>query len=311
MSSNIRYRTFTQAPINTPFPLTGSFDYRKFYRGRSLTPKEQRFEEFVNGIQARHDKISELVEWRRRKDLEEEAILLYYELGEDMKEFSRQMKTRDQQEMEFQCQRRHKKAKDLDPRHSKECLRAMELEGQRRLRVEEVEERAREQLRVEDAARAEFRIDMEASINPTANTELVTNEHTRDMRSHSYDQWNRRTAIKPCLLLKQTRQGSRYKEQICRKFLDQVPLANNNNNQIESLTGSASSSTQQQAQTKMTRKSTDEEPEIRDQPPKNEDHSNSSSSIVPFFFWQNIIIRGGNNNRPAEPLRVFRSDKEV
>ena len=128
------------------------------------------------------------------------------------------MKTRDQQEMEFQCQRRHKKAKDLDPRHSKEylqameCLKAMELEGHRRLRVEEVEERAREQLRVEDAARAKFRIDIEASTNPTANTELVTNEHTREMRSHSYDHGIRRTAIKPCLLLKQARQGSRYKE---------------------------------------------------------------------------------------------------
>ena len=142
-----KHRNFTQASVNTPFLSTGSFDYRKFYRGRLMTPKEQRFENFVNDIQARHDEISDLNEWRRRKDLEEEAILLYYELDEDMEEFSRQMKTRDQQETEFQCQRKNKKAKDLDPRHSLECLQAMELEGQRRLRAEEAEERVREQLR--------------------------------------------------------------------------------------------------------------------------------------------------------------------
>lgn len=140
-------RTFTQAPVTGPFPPTGSLYYRwGVFNGRLMTPKEQRFEHFISDMQARHDEISELREWRRLKDIEEEAVLLYHELG-NIVEYTRQMSTRDQMETEYQCQRKRQKAEDLNP-----WATALK-HGQERLRAE-AEERARDQERIRSSFKA-------------------------------------------------------------------------------------------------------------------------------------------------------------
>ena len=267
MSTNIRYRDFTLAPVNTPFPPTGSFNYRNgFYHGRPMTPREQRFEDFVNGIQARHDEVSELSEWRRRKNHEERAILLYHQVGEDMEEFSRQMKTLDQQETEFQCQRMNDKAQVLDPRRSLEKLREMELERQQILRAEEakeVEERAREQLKIQDAARLQFRIEVEASTNPMANTDLVTNaagpqhahQRSKLAQSRLMESLNSNQALSSTGADSSRQQAQKRRpndEEIRRQFFEQVrsrSVIPHNDKQTAPLTGLGSSKQQVQETT--------------------------------------------------------------
>lgn len=115
------YATLALQPVFEPFPPTGSFYYRHgVFDGRYLTAKEQQFEVFVSKEQALEDEYREREEWRRLRNLEEAAAGLCYELGENMEEFSKQMKTRDQMEMEFQCQRKSQKALDLNPEVSRE-----------------------------------------------------------------------------------------------------------------------------------------------------------------------------------------------
>lgn len=78
-----------------------------------MTAKQRQFEEYVNEQQARQDELSDLKEWRRLKDLEEEAIALYHDLDENLEEYTAQMRTRDQMEMELQCGRNKQIEKDL------------------------------------------------------------------------------------------------------------------------------------------------------------------------------------------------------
>ena len=145
-----------------PFSPTGSFNYRNgFFKGRT---KEQRFEQFVNAIQARHDELSHLNEWRRLKDLEENAILLYHQLGGNLKEYARQMATRDQNETELQQQRNNQKRINLDPKLALTELHRMEQTRlQNLLRVHEAE------------ARAKFRARVQASSDPVVSMKTITN----------------------------------------------------------------------------------------------------------------------------------------
>ena len=78
-----------------------------------MTVQEQNFEQFVNNRQAERDIISDINEWERLKALEEEAIQLWQELDGNLGEYQRQMRTRDQQAMEHQCQRKKDKALHL------------------------------------------------------------------------------------------------------------------------------------------------------------------------------------------------------
>ena len=79
------------------------------YDNRPMTAQERRFEDFVNERQALHDISNERKEWTRCRDVEEEAIVIFHEVGCDLSEFLTKMLTYDQEELEFQCQRRKEK----------------------------------------------------------------------------------------------------------------------------------------------------------------------------------------------------------
>ena len=140
-----------------------------------MTIKEQRFEQLVNAVQARHDELSDLVEWRRRKDVEEEAITVYFELGQDLHLFIEQMRTFDQQETEYQCQRKGAKLRCLYPEMFPEQSRPWELKRQERTKTQEADERKREQQKINSVAVAKFKADVRASIDPIASTKCTTN----------------------------------------------------------------------------------------------------------------------------------------
>ena len=139
-----------------------------------MTTKERRFEQFVNYMQARQDELSEFKEWRRLKDVEEEAISLYHEVGKNMEQFARQMRTRDQMEMEYQCQRKRQKAEDLNPQKALMFPMEMDLNRQDNIRAQQVEDRAREQERIKGEAVASFKAGIQASGGPVANTKIIT-----------------------------------------------------------------------------------------------------------------------------------------
>ena len=164
MSINLEYSEFTGQPQVTVFRPTGSFDYRDgLYNRRPMTLKEQRFEKFVNDEQAKHDKESQIQEWQRRKAVEERAISIWYGVKENLEDFIVKMRTLDQQEAEYRIQRKNDKAKNLDPQKSLDALREMEMERQRRDRVQKAQEREREQQRVDDLTRATFEARVQAS----------------------------------------------------------------------------------------------------------------------------------------------------
>ena len=140
-----------------------------------MTLKEQRFEQLVNAVQARHDELSDLVEWRRRKDVEEEAICVYFKLGQNLRLFIEQMRTLDQQEMEYQCQRKKTKLRCLYPEIFPEKPRPRELKRQERTKTQEAGERKREQQKINSVAVAKFKADVRASIDPIASTTCTTN----------------------------------------------------------------------------------------------------------------------------------------
>ena len=152
-----------------------------------MTLKEQRFEQFVNAVQARHDELSDLVEWRRRKDVEEEAITVYFELGQDLQLFIEKMKTFDQQEMEYQCQRRGAKLKCLYPERYPKQLRAWELRRQERIRTQDADERKREQEKINSVAVAKFNADVRASIDPIASAKCTANTAGSQKASEEYN----------------------------------------------------------------------------------------------------------------------------
>ena len=115
MSINLEIREYTTLPTPDPFPSTGSFNFRQgVYNQRSMTVEEQNFEQLVNNRQAEHDISSYLNEWERLKALEEEAIQLWQDLDGNLVEYQRQMRTRDQQAMEYQCQRKKEKTEKLN-----------------------------------------------------------------------------------------------------------------------------------------------------------------------------------------------------
>lgn len=190
MSSETEYSKFTHPPTK-PFPPTGSLFYREgvFY-GRSMTLKEQRFEKFVNDMQARQDLISEFKEWRRLKDLEEEAIVLYHELGQDQEEFKSQMMTRDQMDMEFQLQRKRKKAENLDPEMARSFLFMMFLDRQQNLRAEQAEQRERDEKErrareesIKCKKKADFHAGVQASSVLMVKTDIIANAAGLQQRS--------------------------------------------------------------------------------------------------------------------------------
>lgn len=139
-----------------------------------MTTKERRFEQFVNDMQARQDELSEFKEWRRLKDVEEEAISLYHEVGKNMEQFARQMRTRDQMEMEYQCQRKRQKAEDLNPQKALMFLMEMDSNRQDNIRAQQVEDRAREQEKIKGEAVASFKAGIQASGGSVANTKIIT-----------------------------------------------------------------------------------------------------------------------------------------
>lgn len=142
-----------------------------------MTPKEVEFEILVHSKQEREDKVSDLREWRRLKDNEEEAIALYADLGGDLDKYTTQMRTRDQMEMEYQCQRKRQKEIDLNPQRAREAAYAMTLE---RIRVTQAEERAmvQEMIRNIDLSNLEARV--QASSNPKS----ITNTTGSQQASH-------------------------------------------------------------------------------------------------------------------------------
>lgn len=152
-----------------------------------MTLKEQRFEQLVNAVQARHDELSDLVEWRRRKDVEEEAITVYFELGQDLQLFIEKMRTFDQQEMEHQCQRRGAKLKCLYPERYPKQLRAWELRRQERIRTQDADERKREQEKINSVAVAKFKADVRASIHPIASAKCTANAAESQKASEEYN----------------------------------------------------------------------------------------------------------------------------
>ncbi|CAD6589463.1 MAG: hypothetical protein ASARMPREDX12_003844 [Alectoria sarmentosa] len=168
-------RDFTQAPVIRPFPPTGSFYYRYgVFTGRSMTLKEQWFEQFVNEMQARHDELSDLREWRRRKDVEEAAIAHYHDLGGNilLADTRLRMKKFDQEDMEIQCERKKRKADNLNPQRAWE---KMELDRQQAIKAREAEERARDEERIRIQFVEDFKAIVPASSHPLANTRIVTN----------------------------------------------------------------------------------------------------------------------------------------
>lgn len=80
-----------------------------------MTLKEQQFENFVNEWQAEVDEANDLSEWRRLKNHEEEAIALWYDVVGDLPEYTTRMRTLDQEDMEYQCQRQKQIKTNLDP----------------------------------------------------------------------------------------------------------------------------------------------------------------------------------------------------
>ena len=128
-----------------------------------MTAKEERFERYVNDMQARADELGHLREWRRLKECEEEAILLYHQLDENLEEYSRQMRTADQMEMEYQCQRKKQKSDDLNPQKPLWHLYEMEMRRQGSIKVKEAEERAKDLEEVKIKAVADFKARIQAS----------------------------------------------------------------------------------------------------------------------------------------------------
>ncbi|KAM0805988.1 hypothetical protein BDR22DRAFT_194331 [Usnea florida] len=126
MSFNLALRTYTTLlSIPEPLPSMGSFNYRRGeFDDRPMTVQEQNFEQFGNNRQAEHDISSAVIEWERLKAHEEDAIQLWQELDGNLEEYQRQMRTRDQQAMEFQCQR--KKAKATIPQRLAQHMREYE-----------------------------------------------------------------------------------------------------------------------------------------------------------------------------------------
>ena len=151
-----------------------------------MTLKEQRFEQLVNAVQARHDELSDLVEWRRRKDVEEEAICVYFKLGQDLHLFIEQMRTFDQQEMEYQCQRKKTKLRCLYPKMFPKEPRSWVLKRQERTKTQEAGERKREQQKINSVAVAKFKADVRASIDPIASTKCTTNAAGSQKASEEY-----------------------------------------------------------------------------------------------------------------------------
>lgn len=152
-----------------------------------MTLKEQRFEQLVNAVQARHDELSDLVEWRRRKDVEEEAITVYFELGEDLQLFIEKMKTFDQQEMEHQCQRRGAKLRCLYPERYPKQLRAWELRRQEKIWTQDADERKREQEKINSVAVAKLKANVQASIDPIASAKCTANAAGSQKASEEYN----------------------------------------------------------------------------------------------------------------------------
>ena len=150
-------RLFSQPPTITRFPPTGSYNFRLgLFNHRPMTLQEQQFEKFVNDMQAKHDEVSQVEEWRRRKDLEEAAILFYHELNEDLEQFGQRMRTPDQREMDFHCQRRNRKAEYLEFHRQLYLARgSLALEA-----ILEAEAKAKSKA---EAIRAEFKAKVEAS----------------------------------------------------------------------------------------------------------------------------------------------------
>ncbi len=167
----MRYRVFARW-VPTPFPYTGSLLYRcGAFDGRSMTLKEQWFENFVNEEQARKDLSWDLNEWERRKDHEEKAILLYEELGENWMAFATRMETLDQQEYEYQCQRDKQKAENLDRNNASWLSWARLPEEEKRKAAEE----AKEQARVKSNFAAQVKARTQASEDLVTHSEIVTN----------------------------------------------------------------------------------------------------------------------------------------
>lgn len=128
-----------------------------------MTAKQRQFEEYVNEQQARRDEISDLKEWRRLKDLEEEAIALYHDIGENLEKYTTQMRTRDQMEMELQCGRNKQIEKDLS------------VNAQRALAAARSIPYAMEQERIR-ATKARVQADFKAGVEASmANTKIITN----------------------------------------------------------------------------------------------------------------------------------------
>ena len=128
-----------------------------------MTLKERHFEEFGNEQQATKDELNDLKEWRRLKDYEEEAVALYHDLGENLEEYTAQMRTRDQMEMEFQCGRNKQIDKDLS------------VNAQRALAAARSIPYAMEQERIKvtrEKVQADFKAGVESSM---ANTKISTN----------------------------------------------------------------------------------------------------------------------------------------
>lgn len=139
-----------------------------------MTLKEQRFEQFVNEMQARHDELSDLREWRRRKDVEEAAIAHYHDLGGDilLEDTRLRMKKFDQEDMEIQCERKKRKYENLNPQRAWE---KMELDRQQAIIAREAEERARDEERIRIQFVEDFKAVVPASSHPLANMRIVTN----------------------------------------------------------------------------------------------------------------------------------------
>lgn len=166
-------RIFTQLPVVTPFHPTGSLYYRIGYPNGWMI--NHRFEQLVNEAQARHDELSALKEWRWLKDHEENAILLYHDLGGNLEEYTRQMATRDQMEMERQCRMIRDKKTNLDPKWARVELNNMRANRMHKLRAQEAEERARDQEMIKSDAVAQFKADVQASSDSLAGTKIITN----------------------------------------------------------------------------------------------------------------------------------------
>ena len=217
-----------------------------------MTFKEQRFEQLVNAVQARHDEIRDLIEWRRRKDVEEEAIAVYFELDKDLPLFIEQMRTFDQQETEFQCQRKGEKLKNLYPERFPLHLRPAEVERQERIRRQEADKREREQQRINSVAvaKAKFKADVQASIHPITSTKRTTNAAGSQKASEEYKRSDNQTACSTGAgsSRQQEHKTTLIDDEKRRQFLEQVRShaeASRSNSQTASTTGVGSSRQQE------------------------------------------------------------------